>query len=235
MNGEGRRGMSIIWLPIILLLTFTAEAVGSPASLALARPSFTRFQVSAGGVVDPLPAESEAGVSNLVAEFVGYFQRRSEPQLVAFPELTGEERALFVEHEMIFGVLAGEIVSTHRSFARAKLGHLEYTLGPGLSFLADDYGVDKVFLVVGAEVSVSGARALMMVVTATRLLALLQGGQSMIVAAVVDTRSGNIDWFNYLHGYTLSDSPHRANGAASLVPRMMSPFPHSRVQLGREL
>lgn len=124
-------------------------------------------------------------------------------KLAALPldDIGAEEKAVVDEHIALFDVVAGSALAHTMTPPvdqawQAKAKRFDYTIGPGLSFLADRTGHDKALFVFGEDViSSSGRKAAFIVAAAFGVGIPL--GHSFLIAGIVDLRSGDILWMDY--------------------------------------
>lgn len=174
---------------------------GAPAHTALLiTPDVTVSEISAGGVVEKMPEWSKRAthnVSNALRRVgIGPKLRVSDP-----PALSAEEQHALDQHVALFHVVASQVhLNSLRGgelwAKRLKSGLTDYTLGPGLSFLADKTGADTALMVIGRDAESSGGRKAAMVLGALFGVA-MPAGPTFVVAGLVDLRSGRLLWQSY--------------------------------------
>lgn len=155
-------------------------------------------EMTASGITEVVPAWTETGINNFHASLQRNEQKLfGNLTLVELPELTPEESALLDQHLALNETVVGTaIATTSPSSGNAwlhKSRHFDYSIGPGLSLLADKTGADKAIMVIGEDVrSSSGRKAAFIVLAAFGVGIPL--GNAVTIASIIDLRTGDILW-----------------------------------------
>ena len=198
---------------------------GARAGTALlVAPDVSVSEISAGGVVEKMPDWSRQARDN-----VGAALRRvgQGPRLAALPPLGAEEQHALDQHVALYNVVAANVHSNSVSGGelwdkRLKSGLTDYTVGPGLAFLADRTGADTALVVIARDAESSGGRKAMFVLGAMFGVGLPMG-QSFVVAGLIDLRSGRVLWQSFDH--SVSSDLRVANDADKLVQGLFKSYP----------
>jgi hypothetical protein len=198
---------------------------GARAGTALMiAPDVSVSEISAGGVVEKMPDWSRQARDN-----VGAALRRvgQGPRLAALPPLSAEEQHALDQHVALYNVVAANVHSNSVSGGelwdkRLKSGLTDYTVGPGLAFLADRTGADTALVVIARDAESSGGRKAMFVLGAMFGVGLPMG-QSFVVAGLIDLRSGRVLWQSF--DRSVSSDLRVANDADKLVQGLFKSYP----------
>lgn len=173
-----------------------------PAGTAILLPLKIEVkEMTASGITEVVPAWTETGITNFQASL-----QQNDPQplgkltLVELPELSDEESALLDQHIALNETVVFTAISTTGSLSgnawQHKSKHFDYSIGPGLSFLADKTGADKALVLIGEDVRSSAGRKTAAVVLAAFGVG-IPLGHTMTIANVIDLRTGDILWLDY--------------------------------------
>jgi len=161
------------------------------------------YELSAGGVKEEVPEWSSTAESNirkalLVSKQAGGKCCVTRP--VDTSSLTADERAILEEHLALFNTVATNAVWTSLPFNKAwhfKAEHFDYTLGNGLAFLKDKYGLDAGLVITGEDVVSSSGRKTTAVLGAMFGVA-IPLGHSILMGGLVDFSTGDLLWLNHV-------------------------------------
>ena len=126
---------------------------GARAGTALMiAPDVSVSEISAGGVVEKMPDWSKQARENVSAAL----QRLGQGpglRLAALPALSAEEQHALEQHVALYNVVAANVHSNSVSGGelwekRLKSGLTDYTVGPGLAFLADRTGAGTALVMI---------------------------------------------------------------------------------------
>jgi hypothetical protein len=157
--------------------------------------------LSASGVAEPKGDWTVAAREHLAAAL------REENaahglDLVAFePHETDDARRDTIHQIVKLHDAVGEAILTHQYGLAARLptkrGHFDWTLGPAVRVLKEEYGADYALFVSLRDSYVGWGRAAYMLVAAAFTLPTLGGTQTGF-ASLVDLETGDVVWFNRL-------------------------------------
>ncbi len=154
---------------------------------------------------------------------------------VKLPALSEKEQELVEQYTTLYDTVAGAaIYYTRNSSGTAwehKIDHFDYSLGPGLAFLAEKTGVERALIITGEDVISSGGRKAAFVVAAM-LGVSIPLGHTVLIAGVVDLRTGDLHWLDYavsLDSETLRDPDDVRN----LLNGLFDSFPGVEEMAGR--
>lgn len=195
-----------------------------PRRLLALPPEVPVHEVTAGGVVEKVPAQTEAATrrfTKAIAEAVAA-AGPARLQLVPMPALDAGESDAVADFVANYDMVALAIAQASQGGEawKPRLARFDYSLGEGLPALADKAGADAVLIVTGrARTETAGRKWMNAYGTYASIMSLgLVGGQQrgaggVVSMGVVDLRTGDIVWFGgtevSLAEY-LEDGPNRA-------------------------
>lgn len=183
-------------------LNGTPEAV--PKRILLLPPEVRMQEVSAGGIAETVEAWSIKANENLIAALKQEVQQKQMFEIVDMPTLSEAEQEILDQHVAMYEVVANNayqfgLLRDGSWTERAK--DLNYTIGPGLEFLARETGADAALFLVGIDsVSTTGRRVLFVVTTIMFGLPVIPPGFSYVAAGLVDLHTGKLLWQSYDYG-----------------------------------
>ena len=216
-----------------------ADAQAPPAPVAAAKAGakrivvlpveFTVYERSVAGV-EAVPDWSESAQYALGDAAAQMLRQDNRFEIVAMPTFDTETTGLLREHVEFFKIIADCVTSVIQYGGKAwneKRTNFDYSLGPGLGFLADAAEADYALIVAGAQVKQTGGSAFMQFLVGT------PGGGTFVTAGVVNLRTGDLAWFNWqmgmeLFGMTGSDVRDPAT-ALAVVSKMFAEYPNSKL------
>ena len=171
-------------------------------------------EMSAAGIQDEVGEWTREANTHILESLQSGHPHNHRFELHKLGELSSEEDAIVEEHVALFDAVAGSALA-HTMLppvAKAwqpKVEHFDYTLGPGLAFLADKTGADKALIVFGEDVISTGGRKAAFIVAAAFGVGIPMG-HSFMIAGLVDLKSGDILWMDYT--FSAMDKTYRKRG-----------------------
>ena len=198
------------------------EAQIQGEKILLFRPSVKVGEKSMAGMFEPRAEWTEQARRLMDAELVDA-QAKMSNELVAMPELYGEQAELVAEYEALFASVAYSIVA-HQFFVGNRLptrkgGAFDWTLGEGISRIAEindaKYGL---FIYTEDHYASAG----------NKIMRMLVGGVPPVhigYAGLVDLRTGNVLWLNA--DPQMGGDVREAEGMEKRVGQLLADFPGS--------
>ncbi|MDH3670216.1 MAG: hypothetical protein OES46_03530 [Gammaproteobacteria bacterium] len=199
----------------------------APTTIVLLPPNIEVSEVSAGGVVEEVPAWTEKAIANLKRGINAYAATKGNLEIFAFPEIAENEVAIVNEHLALYDVVAGtafQMTTTGGSAWKHKVDHFDYTLGSGLAFLKERTNADAGLLVLGRHQIATGGRVAASVLAALFAGAYVATSRNFLTLGLVDFKTGDILWFNYTTGASGKDM-QQVEDAGAIVKRLLDEFP----------
>jgi hypothetical protein len=202
----------------------TLESVGENPKVLLMPPDIRYYLVTAGGVPEPHAEWTEAARANFstaVQDFAGSIGSNLHP--LSDADLTPLEVQYGKLHEAV-----GLSVMTHH-FGPAKLPSkgkaFDWSLGPGVSKIAEEYDADYALFVFYRDEQASGGRIALAVIAAAAG-GYASAGSEYGFASLVDLKTGDIVWFNVVGAG--SGELRDETGAATAVRTLFKDMPARR-------
>ena len=212
--------------------TYTAmengEAFPKLRKILLLPPEVRMQEVSAGGIAELVDEWSRKANDNLVLALKQQVSEKQIFDIVEMPSLSEAEHEIVEQHTAMYEVVAANVyqfgkLNDESWSERAK--DLNYTIGPGLQFLAQKTGADAALFLVGLDtVSSTGRRVLFVVTTIMFGLPIIPPGFSYVAAGLVDLQSGKLLWQSYDYGIGSLDL-REPQDARSLTASVLETYP----------
>jgi hypothetical protein len=192
---------------------------------------FNYYELSAGGVVDSLPDLSAVAEQNLAAG-ISALPAEIMLEAVEFPELDDAESEIVAEYVALLDLVIEEAeMEIRHGSMRHKRDAWDYSIGPGLAFLADRTGVDHAIFIGGAAMKATGGRWAFALLAAAAVGAIVETGGSRVAVGILNLRTGDIEWVSTDENFAKrsSLSPENSEGARGLLRRVSESYPESRL------
>lgn len=229
-----RRSVLLVLVPLVLtgcavtrnvqqIETLESPGGGQPIIL-LMPPDVRYYRITAGGVPEPQAEWTEAARRNFSAAVQTYSEDVGTELEVLDEDMTSTEIQYRKLHEAV-----GYSVMLHH-FGAAKLpskdGRFDWTLGPGVSEIAEEHAADyALFAFYRDEQATGGRMALAILAAAATGVAMNTGGEYGF-ASLIDLRTGDIVWFNIVGAG--SGELRDADGARAAVETLFKDMPSTR-------
>ena len=120
-------------------------------------------ELSAGGLLDVVPSWTKEAKQRLRTALEGHQgELLAGAHLVDLPVLSDEERQRLDDYLALNETVAADALTMtapiNQGGWRHKLKHFDYTIGPGLAFLADKTGADQALILIGQDVRTTSGR-----------------------------------------------------------------------------
>jgi hypothetical protein len=172
----------------------TLESVGENPKVLLMPPDIRYYLVTAGGVPEPHAEWTEAARKNFSVAVQG-FAEGIGTNLHALND--ADMTPLEVRYRKLHEAVGLSVMMHH--FGTQRLPHknktFDWSLGPGVSELADEYDADYALFVFYRDEQASGGRIALAVIAAAAG-GYASAGSEHGFASLVDLKTGDIVWFN---------------------------------------
>lgn len=228
--------MPMAMLPPLIAQAYSQNRVATDAngrpirisgSVALIEPDIELSEVLAGGAQEPRKEWSDAARRLYPAAVHRRLAAANTPQKSDYQiplDLAAESKlgqVLRLNEAVSVSVLA--YTSPGNQLATKKNKRLDWTLGPGVAELRQATGADYALFTYLRDSYASEGRAALRVAGLLLLGGDIGGGAQVGVTTLVDLRSGQVVWFNFLAKQTGDLRDER--GAAATVERMLKDIP----------
>lgn len=173
------------------------KALPKGSKLVVVQPDVELFSISAGGVEEPKADWTDAAVKHLKKSIDGDMAKRD----LSLRHLSDADADELAEVNALHAAIARSIALHHMIAGNLALptkgGKLDWSLGDAVASLRDRTGSDYALFVWVRDTYASAERKATMFALA--LLGIgLQGGIQQGYASLVDLRTGQVLWFNFL-------------------------------------
>ena len=184
---------------IYSLLSESAAAQADREGVLVLSADFELRQYTMHGIIEAKPEETALACRCLRDAVAVAADDHPVLDAVAMPPLTSEETAIVAEHAALLETIVDNIRFMERiardkeqgSVGPAALRERDYSIGPGLAFLAERTGAARALIVTGSHLAPTGGRALFdFLVWATPSP---EAGELAVILA--DLASGEVIWF----------------------------------------
>lgn len=207
------------------------DANGRPVrisgSVIIIEPNIELSEVLAGGVEEPRKQWTEAARRLYPAEVHRRLSTAGIEQLPDYDipdDLPADSRLgqiIRLNEAVSVSVLAYTSPGNELATKRGK--RLDWTLGPGVDELRRVTGADYALFTYVRDSYTSGGRAALRIATLLLFGGDIGGGRQVGVTTLVDLRTGQVVWFNFLAKQ--SGDLRDAQGAAATAQRMLKGLP----------
>lgn len=183
--------------------------------------------VTAGGVPEPNAEWTARAEKHLVASIAKVLaDRRAHVVDYRVPAEIHDPVHPHVQLVKLHGAV-GQSIMIHKIGSHFRLPNkgetFDWSLGPGVKRLRQDFGADYAMFVFMRDSYTSGGRAVAMVLAAALFGVALQGGKQVGFASLVDLETGEIVWFNALSRG--EGDLREPGGAEETVSRLLHDLP----------
>lgn len=196
-------------------------------SVVMIEPDIELSEVLAGGVQEPRQAWSEAArrlYPEAVKNRISSNRVKQLPDFMIPKDLEPSSR-LGQVIRLNYAVASSILISTAPGgqLATKKNKQLDWSFGPGVEEIRKQTGADYALFTYVRDSYTSGGQAALRVIGFLLLGGDIGGGQQIGVTTLVDLRTGQVVWFNFLAKQTgdLRDE----KGAAATAESMLKGFP----------
>lgn len=202
---------------------FAAMPKGS--SLVLIQPDLELSSISAGGVQEPRADWTEAAVKHVNKSIASSMSGRG----LSIRNLSEDDADELSEISSLHAAIARSIALHHMEAGNLSLptknGKLDWSLGDAVAPLREKTGSDYALFVWMRDSYASNERKATMFLLALVGIG-LQGGSQQGYASLVDLRTGQVLWFNWLA--RLSGDLREEASATETTAALLRDFPGSR-------
>lgn len=202
------------------------ESVRDNPRVILMPPDIRYYLLTAGGVAEPHAEWTEAAQANFTVAIEDFAETIGTDLTIIDRDNLG---ATHIEYEKLHSAV-GLTILQHQ-FGMFKLpskGHgevFDWSLGPGISALADEHDADYGLFVYYRDYQASGGRIAFAILAAAAGVGVATGSEHGF-ASLVDLRTGDIVWFNVVNAG--SGELRNEAGAAATVNTLFRDIPTNR-------
>jgi len=208
------------------------ESIAENPRVILMPPDIRYYLLTAGGLPEPHAEWTKAAQDNFNVAMQDFAQTIGTDLTILNEDDIGETE---YEYERLHSAVGMTILDHH--FGMTKLpskgnGQIfDWSLGPGISVLADKYDADYALFVYYRDYQATGGRVAFAILAAAAG-GYMQTGSEHGFASLVDLRTGEVVWFNVVGAG--SGEMRQAEGAASAVKTLFRDIPTKQGNGGQE-
>lgn len=198
-----------------------------PLKVLVLPVDFDVLEMSASGIVEPVPAETVQAEEALSGATLRVLRHTKRFMIIDMPVMSDAEKEVLKEHMALYKLTAfnaAQMIRLGGPAWKAKKENFDYSIGDGLKFLVERSGADAAVVVAGAQLNSSGGRVAMFILLAAAGVAIPLGG-AQGSAGIVDLNTGNIQWLEERSG-TKGDIKDK-KGAEQTMMNMIGGYPAS--------
>lgn len=209
------------------------ESVAENPRVILMPPDIKYYLVTAGGVPEPHKEWTDAARTNFTSAMTNFATSMGSELTFADPDNLGEAD---IEYEALHSAVGMTILNHHFGYVKLPSkgnGEIfDWSLGPGVKVLADEYDADYGLFVYYRDYQASGGRVAFAILAAAALGAAVPMGAEVGFASLVDLRTGDIVWFNVVGAG--SGELREEKGAAAAVNTLFKDIPTNNPPVAEE-
>lgn len=208
------------------------ESVTENPRVILMPPDIRYYLLTAGGLPEPHAEWTSAAQENFTNAATEFARTIGSDMTVLDADDLGETE---FEYERLHAAVGNTILDHH--FGMTKLPSkgngqvFDWSLGPGVSVLAEDHDADYALFVYYRDYQASGGRVAFAILAAAAG-GYVQTGSEHGFASLVDLRTGDVVWFNVVNAG--SGEMRQQDGAAAAVRTLLKDIPTAKVIGGTE-
>lgn len=198
---------------------------GEPRIL-LMPPDIKYYLLTTGGVPEPHAVWTEQARHNFSVAVEQYAESIGTDLAVMDPDNLSQKEIAYEELHSAVGLT---VITNHFGMMKlpTKEGQFDWSLGPGVSEIADQYDADYGLFVYYRDYQASGGRVAFAILAAAAGASVPMGSESGF-ASLVDLKTGDIVWFNVVP--VGSGELRDEQGAVKAVNKLFEDIPTNRVE-----
>ncbi len=202
---------------------------GEPVRIVILRPDVAVGSLTASGIEEPNADWTSDARTNL-AKALDANQQKRGATIVTMPEVTGDDAKVVDDYQKLFRAVS-QAIYVHKFERLTKLptkkDNFDWTLGPGAARLGEIGNANYALLLYTHDsFGTAGRKALQVAGVlgcAIRICVIVSGGIHYCYASLVDLKSGDVVWFDFLP--TSAGDIRHADGAQTEIDRLLQSLP----------
>lgn len=173
------------------------ESIGENPRIVLMPPDIRYYLLTASGLPEPNEEWTTAARANFSQALLEYADDiGADVQAIASDNLSPDE----IQYETLHSAVGLTLMQHHFGMFKlpSKAGNFDWSLGPGVSAIADNHEADYALFVFYRDYQASGGRIAFAILAAAAGVG-VSGGSEHGFASLVDLKSGDIVWFNVVN------------------------------------
>lgn len=197
------------------------ESVGERPRIVLMPPDIRYYLLTAGGIPEPNAEWTEAAQTNFSVALEDYAESiGANIKALDKTDLSEEE----IRYETLHSAVGITVIQNYFGMYRlpSKGEGFDWTLGPGIRSIGENYDADYALFVYYRDYQASGGRIAFAILAAAAGAGVATGSEHGF-ASLVDLKTGDIVWFNIVGAG--SGELRQAEGAAAAVRNLFKDIP----------
>ena len=200
------------------------ESIGDDPRIVLMPPDIRYYLLTASGIPEPNAEWTEAAKTNVSKALLDYADSiGADVKTISADNMSPDE----IQYETLHSAVGLTLLTHHFGYVPlpSKAGNFDWSLGPGVSAIADNHEADYALFVYYRDYQASGGRFAFAILAAAAGVGVNTGSEHGF-ASLVDLKTGDIVWFNVVNAGVgeLRD----ADSAAKTVDALFKDIPTAR-------
>lgn len=229
---RNRRGKALAVIAALLLLSGCAtttnvqqidklESIGEDPRIVLMPPDIRYYLLTASGIPEANAEWTEAAKTNFSKALLDYADTiGADVKTISANNMSPDE----IQYETLHSAVGLTLLTHYFGYAPlpSKAGRFDWSLGPGVSAIADNHDADYALFVYYRDYQASGGRVAFAILAAAAGVGVSTGTEHGF-ASLVDLKTGDIVWFNVVT--TGKGELRNADDAAKTVDALFKDIP----------
>ena len=171
------------------------ESIGDNPRIVLMPPDIRYYLVTMGGIPEANAEWTEAAKTNFSKAMLDYAETiGADVRPISADNMLPAE----IQYETLHSAVGLTLRQHHFGLFKlpSKAGNFDWSLGPGVSAIADNHGADYALFVYYRDYQASGSRVAFAILAQAAGVGVGTGATEHGFASLVDLKTGDIVWFN---------------------------------------
>ncbi len=200
------------------------ESIGDDPRIVLMPPDIRYYLLTTSGIPEANAEWTEAAKTNFSKALLDYADSiGADVKTISADNMSPDE----IQYETLHSAVGLTLLTHHFGYTKlpSKAGNFDWSLGPGVSAIADNHEADYALFVYYRDYQASGGRVAFAILAAAAGVGVNTGSEHGF-ASLVDLKTGDIVWFNVVNAGVgeLRD----ADSAAKTVDALFKDIPAAR-------
>lgn len=197
------------------------ESIGENPRIVLMPPDIRYYLLTASGIPEANAEWTEAAKTNFSKALLDYADTiGADVRTISADNMSPDE----IQYETLHSAVGLTLLTHHFGYTKlpSKAGRFDWSLGPGVSAIADNHDADYALFVFYRDYQASGGRIAFAILAAAAGAGVSTGSEHGF-ASLVDLKTGDIVWFNVVT--TGKGELRNADDAAKTVDALFKDIP----------
>jgi len=173
------------------------ESIGEDPRIVLMPPDIRYYLLTASGIPEANAEWTEAAKTNFSKALLDYADTiGANVKTISADNMSPDE----IQYETLHSAVGLTLLTHHFGYTKlpSKAGRFDWSLGPGVSAIADNHEADYALFVYYRDYQASGGRVAFAILAAAAGASVSTGSEHGF-ASLVDLKTGDIVWFNVVN------------------------------------